>query len=121
MDGEALYAWRLNSKEMKLVYTPPVDRQIAVPRWSPDGKTIAFIGGLMSDEGFLGGDIFTLDERWSDGCDAGDEGVGDWILVARQSRNSVHGRCGRRRRDRDSEYSRRGKIGVDLERAGDAA
>ena len=25
--------------------------QVAVPRWSPDGRTIAFIGGLMSDEG----------------------------------------------------------------------
>src|SRR5439155_20434897 len=34
--------------------------QIAVPRWSPDGKTIAFIGGLMSDQGVTGGDIFTV-------------------------------------------------------------
>jgi dipeptidyl aminopeptidase/acylaminoacyl peptidase len=34
--------------------------QIAVPRWSPDGKTIAFIGGLMSDEGATGGDIYTM-------------------------------------------------------------
>jgi dipeptidyl aminopeptidase/acylaminoacyl peptidase len=33
--------------------------QIAVPRWSPDGKTIAYIGGLMSDEGATGGDIYT--------------------------------------------------------------
>ena len=34
--------------------------QIAVPRWSPDGKTIAFIGGLMSDQGATGGDVFTI-------------------------------------------------------------
>ena len=34
--------------------------QIAVPRWSPDGKTIAFIGGLMSDQGVTGGDIYTV-------------------------------------------------------------
>src|SRR5437667_1153517 len=34
--------------------------QIAVPRWSPDGKSIAFIQGLMSDEGFHGGDLFTI-------------------------------------------------------------
>jgi dipeptidyl aminopeptidase/acylaminoacyl peptidase len=34
--------------------------QIAVPRWSPDGQTIAFIGGLMSDEGANGGDVFTV-------------------------------------------------------------
>ena len=34
--------------------------QVAVPRWSPDGKSIAFIEGLMSDEGFHGGDLFTM-------------------------------------------------------------
>lgn len=56
-----LYTLDLHSKEMKLVYTPPVDRQIATPRWSPDGKSVAFIGGLMSDEGFLGGDVFALE------------------------------------------------------------
>jgi dipeptidyl aminopeptidase/acylaminoacyl peptidase len=34
--------------------------QIAVPRWSPDGSSIAFIGGLMSDQGITGGDIYLL-------------------------------------------------------------
>jgi dipeptidyl aminopeptidase/acylaminoacyl peptidase len=34
--------------------------QAAVPRWSPDGKSVAFIEGLMSDEGFHGGDLFTI-------------------------------------------------------------
>src|SRR5262249_52890679 len=34
--------------------------QIACPRWSPDSKCIAFIGGLMSDEGVVGGDIYTI-------------------------------------------------------------
>ncbi len=34
--------------------------QIANPRWSPDGKQIAFIGGLMSDQGSTGGDIYTV-------------------------------------------------------------
>ena len=34
--------------------------QIAVPRWSPDGKSIAFIGGLMSDQGSTGGDLWTI-------------------------------------------------------------
>lgn len=34
--------------------------QIAVPRWSPDGKAIAFIGGLMSDQGSTGGDVWLL-------------------------------------------------------------
>lgn len=34
--------------------------QIANPVWSPDGMNVAFIGGLMSDEGVNGGDIFSL-------------------------------------------------------------
>jgi dipeptidyl aminopeptidase/acylaminoacyl peptidase len=34
--------------------------QIAVPRWSPDGSQIAFIGGLMSDQGSTGGDVYLL-------------------------------------------------------------
>src|SRR2546423_13885256 len=34
--------------------------QVAVPRWSADGKSIAFIEGLMSDEGFHGGALFTI-------------------------------------------------------------
>jgi dipeptidyl aminopeptidase/acylaminoacyl peptidase len=34
--------------------------QIAVPRWSPDGRRIAFIGGLMSDQGVTGGDIYSI-------------------------------------------------------------
>ena len=34
--------------------------QIALPRWSPDGQRIAFIGGLMSDQGSTGGDIYTV-------------------------------------------------------------
>jgi dipeptidyl aminopeptidase/acylaminoacyl peptidase len=34
--------------------------QIAVPRWSPDGNAIAFIGGLMSDQGATGGDVWIV-------------------------------------------------------------
>jgi dipeptidyl aminopeptidase/acylaminoacyl peptidase len=40
------------------IYKPSL--QVAIPRWSPDGKSIAFIEGLMSDEGFHGGDLFTI-------------------------------------------------------------
>ena len=35
--------------------------QIAVPRYSPDGSRIAFIGGLMSDQGSTGGDLWVID------------------------------------------------------------
>jgi len=43
---------------MKPIYKPPL--QIANPAWSPDGKKIAFIAGLMSDEPSIGGDIYTI-------------------------------------------------------------
>ncbi|HEV8269059.1 MAG TPA: hypothetical protein VGR00_12530, partial [Thermoanaerobaculia bacterium] len=41
------------------VHTPA--EQIASPTVSPDGKSIAFIGGLMSDQGVTGGDVFVVD------------------------------------------------------------
>jgi dipeptidyl aminopeptidase/acylaminoacyl peptidase len=53
-----LYSLNANGEKLTVLYKPPL--QIAVPRWSPDGKNIAFIGGLMSDEGFTGGDIFLV-------------------------------------------------------------
>ncbi len=34
--------------------------QMALPRWSPDGQRIAFIGGLMSDQGSTGGDLYAI-------------------------------------------------------------
>jgi len=56
-----LYTLDTASGKMTMVYQPETKRQIAVPRWAPDGRRIAFIGGLMSDEGFNGGDIFVVD------------------------------------------------------------
>jgi dipeptidyl aminopeptidase/acylaminoacyl peptidase len=43
---------------MKSIHKPTL--QIAMPAWSPDGATIAFIEGLMSDESSVGGDIFVV-------------------------------------------------------------
>jgi len=37
--------------------------QIAVPRFSPDGSQIAFIGGLMSDQGSTGGDVWVVPSK----------------------------------------------------------
>lgn len=34
--------------------------QINMPRVSPDGKMVAYIGGLMSDFGSIGGDVWTV-------------------------------------------------------------
>jgi dipeptidyl aminopeptidase/acylaminoacyl peptidase len=46
------------------IYKPSL--QVALPRWSPDGKSIAFVEGLMSDEGFHGGDLFTISSNGAD-------------------------------------------------------
>ncbi|HVA28447.1 MAG TPA: S9 family peptidase [Candidatus Baltobacteraceae bacterium] len=35
--------------------------QINAPTWSPDGKHVAVIGGLMSDFGSVGGDVYLVD------------------------------------------------------------
>jgi dipeptidyl aminopeptidase/acylaminoacyl peptidase len=53
-----LYTLSAEGGEMKSLYKPAL--QIAVPRWSPDGNNIAFISGIMSDEGSTGGDIFVV-------------------------------------------------------------
>jgi len=53
-----IYTINIPDGNAKSIYKPSL--QVAVPRWSPDGKSIAFIEGLMSDEGFHGGDLFTI-------------------------------------------------------------
>lgn len=47
-----------SSGKMSEIYRPKL--QIAEPRVSPDGKNVAFIEGIMSDEGSTGGDIFSV-------------------------------------------------------------
>jgi len=54
-----LYTLEGASGLMKSIYKPHL--QIANPVWSPDGETIAFVEGLMSDAGLTGGDIFSVD------------------------------------------------------------
>ena len=55
-----LYTVDAPSGSMKLLYTPPADRQLAAPHFSPDGTRIALLAGIMSDAGFDGGDIFLI-------------------------------------------------------------
>ena len=40
--------------------------QMALPRFSPDGKNIAFVGGLMSDFGSNGGDLYITSAEGKD-------------------------------------------------------
>jgi len=50
-----LYEVDASNGEMREIYKPKW--QIAEPHVSPDGKSVAFIEGLMSDAGLTGGDI----------------------------------------------------------------
>jgi dipeptidyl aminopeptidase/acylaminoacyl peptidase len=53
-----LYTVNAQSGAMREIYKPKL--QIADPQVSPDGKNIAFIEGIMSDEGSTGGDIYIV-------------------------------------------------------------
>jgi dipeptidyl aminopeptidase/acylaminoacyl peptidase len=53
-----LFAVNVDSAQMQQLYKPKL--QIARPAVSPDGRSIAFIEGLMSDEDSVGGDVFLI-------------------------------------------------------------
>lgn len=53
-----LYVFNIGSGEAKCILKPGM--QIGVPRWSPDGEKIAFIGGLMSGLEGLNGDVYIM-------------------------------------------------------------
>ena len=53
-----LYVVRADTGKTTSIWKPPL--QIAGPRWSPDGRSIAVIHGIMSDEGSTGGDIYVV-------------------------------------------------------------
>ena len=53
-----LYIVRADTGKTTSIWKPPL--QIAGPRWSPDGQSIAVIHGIMSDEGQTGGDIYVI-------------------------------------------------------------
>ncbi len=46
------------SGALRVIASPAT--QLNLPRVSPDGTTVAYVGGLMSDFGSIGGDIYTV-------------------------------------------------------------
>ena len=59
-----IYTIDIGTGNATSIYKPAL--QVALPRWSPDGKSIAFIEGIMSDEGFHGGDLLTMTANGGD-------------------------------------------------------
>jgi dipeptidyl aminopeptidase/acylaminoacyl peptidase len=56
-----LYSFLKSDGSAQVIYSPTDARQqIADPKVSPDGRRVAFIGGIMSDFGSTGGDVFTV-------------------------------------------------------------
>jgi len=56
-----LYRFNAGNGASKIIFTPPDSRhQIADPVVSRDGKTVAFISGIMSDFGSTGGDVYEV-------------------------------------------------------------
>jgi dipeptidyl aminopeptidase/acylaminoacyl peptidase len=74
-NSSSLESYDLSSNALQVAFDPTTTQgpmhglQIAVPRFSPDGKKIAFIGGLMSDQGSTGGDIWTVPATGGDPTD----------------------------------------------------
>jgi dipeptidyl aminopeptidase/acylaminoacyl peptidase len=66
-DGDAhwwvakLYAFDAADAKADLIYAPASPQeQLAQPKASPDGRSVSFIGGLMSDFGATGGEAYVL-------------------------------------------------------------
>lgn len=53
-----LYGIDADGGKMREIYKPKW--QIAEPQISPDGKSVAFIEGIMSDEGLTGGEVYVV-------------------------------------------------------------
>jgi dipeptidyl aminopeptidase/acylaminoacyl peptidase len=56
-----LYAFARREASARLLYTPAsIRQQLASPRVARDGRSVAFIAGIMSDFGSTGGDVYTV-------------------------------------------------------------
>ncbi|HUK02189.1 MAG TPA: S9 family peptidase [Steroidobacteraceae bacterium] len=56
-----LYSFDRDGPTARVIYAPPDARhQLTVPKVAPNGRSVAFIAGLMSDFQVTGGDVYTL-------------------------------------------------------------
>lgn len=63
-----LYTIGARDGSVKKIHHPAL--QIASPRYSGDGKRIAYIGGIMSDEAITGGDVYIVSAAGGEAVDA---------------------------------------------------
>ena len=82
------------SGEMHAIYAPKW--QIAEPHISPDGKSVAFIEGLMSDEGSTGGDIYVVADVWrrAEKSDSQYQQLSIFAHLDCRRSNYIHAKCG---------------------------
>jgi hypothetical protein len=93
--------------------------QMNMPHVSPDGRTVAFIGGLMSDFGSVGGDVYTVPIAGGEPVDVTPNFAGTFNGIAwRGKRFAGLGLAGRRCR-RWWRSTRRAQHAHAVERAGD--
>ncbi|GAC1407756.1 MAG: S9 family peptidase [Candidatus Velthaea sp.] len=62
-----LYTIGARDGVLKKIHHPAL--QMASPRWSGDGKRIAYIGGIMSDESITGGDVYVVSAAGGEAVD----------------------------------------------------
>ena len=88
-----LYVFSRETGAARVIYRPPASLQMAHPTWSPDGRTIAFIGGIMSDEIAVGGDVYTVPATGGEARDAspGMKATANSIVWAPDSRSITFG------------------------------
>jgi dienelactone hydrolase len=56
-----LFSFAAGDGAARVIYSPSsIRQQLAAPSISPDGGTVAFIAGIMSDFGSTGGDVYAL-------------------------------------------------------------
>lgn len=73
----------------RVIAAPPF--QMSFPRVSPDGRQVAFVGGLMSDFGAVGGDVYVVDAAGGQPVDATPAYKGSFTWVTWRGKRLIAG------------------------------